>query len=269
MRREAVPAVAADGSGRGKCFAVTRAATTAPSVPLTGPAPPPSGGWCQAAPPAAQAGHGLERGNVADTPLPAGQQSYGLGRRQGRCRPDRRRRGEALVLQVGIDCTSQVDSEQPHRPCQITRRCSAPSQADGRVIEAEVKGTAPRPDGSTDFDGNCSCPVGLDCKHVAAELCAARRDRGDAPRPAPPPVPARCFGPERAGAATRGRRLTAPARRDRRGEPPGLSRRHPATRHLRRRAAGPAGGAIFAKVAAFSVTLRKDDSYGADKGVQA
>jgi uncharacterized Zn finger protein len=52
------------------------------------------------------------------------------------------------------------------------------------VIEAEVKGTAPRPyalritlrprpDGGTDFHGICSCPVGLDCKHVAAALFAA------------------------------------------------------------------------------------------------
>ena len=57
------------------------------------------------------------------------------------------------------------------------------------------------PDGSTDFDGNCSCPVGLACKHVAAELFAARRNR-------------------------------------------------------RRAASRPA-------------TLRKDDTYGADKGVQA
>ena len=70
---------------------------------------------------------------------------------------------------------------------------------DGRVIEAKVKGTATRPytlritlqprrDGGTDFDGVCSCPVGLDCKHVAAALFAARRERGDVPRPAPPPA---------------------------------------------------------------------------------
>ena len=60
-----------------------------------------------------------------------------------------------------------------------------------------MKGTAPRPDGGTDFDGNCSCPVGLDCKHVAAALFAARRERGDVPRPAPPPAPAAAPAPSR------------------------------------------------------------------------
>jgi len=85
------------------------------------------------------------------------------------------------------------------------RRLAA--SADGRVIEAEVKGTATRPyslritlqrrrDGGTAFDGSCSCPVGFDCKHVAAALFAARGERGDVPRPAPPSAPVPTTAPD-------------------------------------------------------------------------
>src|SRR3954469_11240086 len=92
-----------------------------------------------------------------------------------------------------------VEAGRAYAARGAVRRLAA--SADGRVIKAEVKGTATRPyalrimlqlrrDGGTDFDGICSCPVGLDCKHVAAALFAARRERGDVARPAPPPAPA-------------------------------------------------------------------------------
>ena len=55
--------------------------------------------------------------------------------------------------------------------------------ADGRVVEARVRGGASRPyrvratlldmPGRTAVSGSCSCPVGMNCKHVAAALLAA------------------------------------------------------------------------------------------------
>ncbi|MBV8613372.1 MAG: SWIM zinc finger family protein, partial [Acetobacteraceae bacterium] len=57
--------------------------------------------------------------------------------------------------------------------------------SEGRVVEAKVQGSAPRPyrvrvmlglrvrDGATLVSGACSCPVGYNCKHVAAALFAA------------------------------------------------------------------------------------------------
>ncbi|MDO9707208.1 DEAD/DEAH box helicase [Paracraurococcus lichenis] len=66
--------------------------------------------------------------------------------------------------------------------------------ADGLVLEAEVKGTARKPYAqhvrlrpgkavATPFQGTCTCPVGLNCKHVAAVLIAAREQA----MPSPPP----------------------------------------------------------------------------------
>ena len=57
----------------------------------------------------------------------------------------------------------------------------------GGLIFAETQGTAPDPylqrikvgrrrDGSLAINGMCSCPVGRDCKHVAAVLVAAHRE---------------------------------------------------------------------------------------------
>src|SRR5271170_5176917 len=57
---------------------------------------------------------------------------------------------------------------------------------DGSAVEAETKGTAAQPyrqhntlrqraSGSLDIRGTCTCPVGFNCKHVAAALIAARR----------------------------------------------------------------------------------------------
>ncbi len=56
---------------------------------------------------------------------------------------------------------------------------------DGSVVEAETKGTAAHPyrqhvtlrqraSGSLDIRGTCTCPVGFNCKHVAAALISAR-----------------------------------------------------------------------------------------------
>jgi hypothetical protein len=70
--------------------------------------------------------------------------------------------------------------------------CVAPLRItmDGHLIETEVKGTARRPyrvsveldtkRGRTVVDGFCSCPVGFNCKHVAAALLAAL-ELGDSP----------------------------------------------------------------------------------------
>ena len=55
----------------------------------------------------------------------------------------------------------------------------------GSVLQADTLGTAPKPyrqhivllpqsDGTLGFDGTCTCPVGHNCKHVAAVLIAAR-----------------------------------------------------------------------------------------------
>ncbi|MDN3568297.1 DEAD/DEAH box helicase [Paeniroseomonas aquatica] len=80
---------------------------------------------------------------------------------------------------------------------------------DGRRIEAETQGTQRRPYGQTitlrpdtqgqvGFTGLCTCPVGLNCKHVAAVLVASRRRQAaatgaatapDASGPAKPPDP--------------------------------------------------------------------------------
>ncbi len=87
----------------------------------------------------------------------------------------------------------------------------------GSVVEAVVRGRAPRPyeqfillgrhsDHATEIQGRCSCPVGSNCKHVAAALIYARQhhplapgafDRtasaapkpAAVPRPVPPPEP--------------------------------------------------------------------------------
>ncbi|MDB5371740.1 MAG: Non-specific serine/threonine protein kinase, partial [Belnapia sp.] len=77
--------------------------------------------------------------------------------------------------------------------------------ADGGRIEAEVRGTAPKPYRQTislhraasaasppgpdtaTFHGSCTCPVGRNCKHVAAVLLAARHSL---PRDPPKDLPA-------------------------------------------------------------------------------
>jgi superfamily II DNA or RNA helicase len=72
----------------------------------------------------------------------------------------------------------------------------------GAVIMAETQGTAPDPysqrikvgrrrDGSLAIAGVCTCPVGRDCKHIAAVLVAAHREElvADAPETPPMSVP--------------------------------------------------------------------------------
>ena len=84
---------------------------------------------------------------------------------------------------------------------------------DGSAVESDAQGTARRPyhqsisvrpgrGGGLDLRGLCTCPVGRNCKHVAAALLAARRQNRMAPpvslaaapvaspvRPAPPAAP--------------------------------------------------------------------------------
>ena len=66
--------------------------------------------------------------------------------------------------------------------------CRLSMSADGRVIEAETLGSAPKPyrqrltlvggrGGQPAVMGTCTCPVGFNCKHVAAVLVAARLAR--------------------------------------------------------------------------------------------
>ncbi len=145
------------------------------------------------------------------------------------------------------------------------RRLAA--SADGRVIEAEVKGTATRPyslritlqprrEGGTAFDGSCSCPVGFDCKHVAAALFAARRERGDVPRPAPPSAPAPApsepvLPPEVADWL---RQLAAIDEADPEAYPADIRQRVVYVVAPLARPVGP----VSLNVAVFSVTLRKD-----------
>ena len=65
-------------------------------------------------------------------------------------------------------------------------------------IEAQTKGARPTPyrqsirrtlarSGKLPFIGRCTCPMGWNCKHVAAVLAALAQEYGTADRPAPPP----------------------------------------------------------------------------------
>ena len=80
----------------------------------------------------------------------------------------------------------------------------------GALISAETQGTAPDPygqrimvtrrkDGRLSINGVCSCPVGRDCKHVAAVLVAAHREELATEQPefasiAEPPSPGKTDG---------------------------------------------------------------------------
>lgn len=69
-------------------------------------------------------------------------------------------------------------------------------------IKAQTKGSRPTPyrqsirrtlarNGKLPFIGQCTCPIGWNCKHVAAVLATLAQEYGTADRPAPPPsVPA-------------------------------------------------------------------------------
>jgi len=72
--------------------------------------------------------------------------------------------------------------------------------ADGKLIQAQVQGgartpyrliihTARRRDGKAAIAGTCSCPVGYNCKHVAAALFAVQEASGGAEAIAPPETP--------------------------------------------------------------------------------
>ena len=65
-------------------------------------------------------------------------------------------------------------------------------------IQAQTKGSRPTPyrqsirrtlarNGQQPFVGRCTCPMGWNCKHIAAVLVALAKEYGIADRPAPPP----------------------------------------------------------------------------------
>ena len=81
------------------------------------------------------------------------------------------------------------------------RVLSAQLAADGRVLEGSTRGTSPLPyrqvirlrqgsRGKATVDGLCSCPVGYNCKHVAAVLLRHAEARPRPAEPAPPTEPA-------------------------------------------------------------------------------
>ncbi len=94
------------------------------------------------------------------------------------------------------------------RVYQAQGRVLTIQHADIGAITASVRGSERRPytqiidvhrtaAGRVGLDGDCSCPVGFNCKHVAAALIhglktglAGNRTGGQAPRPAPPPISA-------------------------------------------------------------------------------
>jgi superfamily II DNA or RNA helicase len=72
--------------------------------------------------------------------------------------------------------------------------------ADGQVLEGTTRGSSPRPyqqvirlrrvgRGPATVDGVCTCPVGYNCKHVAAVLLRHAEARPKAPVPPPPAEP--------------------------------------------------------------------------------
>ncbi|MFC7473398.1 SNF2-related protein [Dankookia sp. GCM10030260] len=146
--------------------------------------------------------------------------------------------------------------------------------ADGHMIQAAVQGTAARPyvqhislhrrrDGSTAFEGVCTCPAGIDCKHVAAALFAVRGERGAPPSPTPPrPTEAPAMPPEVADWL---RQLGAISEDDPEAYPADIRQRVVYVVAPLDRPVGPPS----LRIAAFMVTLRKDGSYGTGKGVQA
>jgi superfamily II DNA or RNA helicase len=150
--------------------------------------------------------------------------------------------------------------------------------ADGDVISAEVKGSAPQPYGvritlhrrqvgGVTFDGICSCPVGINCKHVVAALVVARRRLVDGPFRASPPLPAGApaapaMPPEVSDWL---RQLAAVGEESSEDYPPDVRQRVLYVVAPTARTIGP----LSLSVAAIAVTLRKDGSFRANKGVPA
>jgi hypothetical protein len=145
------------------------------------------------------------------------------------------------------------------------------------MIEAAVKGTAARPytvrivlqqrDGKqVSFRGTCSCPVGFDCKHVAAALFAAR----GAERHRPVSVPQRALtssaAPVMPPEVADWLRQFALISEDQSEDYPADVRQR--VIYVLQRVARPAGTPTL-HLAAFSVTLRKDSSFGAGRLIQA
>ena len=146
---------------------------------------------------------------------------------------------------------------------------------DGRSVEGRVQGSARRPynqhirlsgkpDGPIAVSGDCSCPVGFNCKHVAAVLyeALARQPRQTAevvafrpPAPAPAPAPRE---PELSPQMTAWLADLARAEADD-GEdyPPAIRQR---LIYVLRQEPAPVGPSRLV-VEPMSVTLRKDDSF--------
>ncbi len=141
--------------------------------------------------------------------------------------------------------------------------------ADADEIQAETKGSRPTPyrqsirrtvarHGVLPFIGRCTCPVGWNCKHVAAVLIVLAQEFGTTDRPAapraPPPIraPADTLPPLLA-AWLRDLPTDAPA-----PDPPGKRERliYVLRRHT------PPRGARHLAVSTFTQTLRKDGTTG-------
>lgn len=138
----------------------------------------------------------------------------------------------------------------------------------GRIIEAQTRGSATTPyrqhiallpgqGGRAFIVGNCTCPRGGGCKHIAAVLLAARGNKATPTKPAPTPVPAAPALPFAiqdwlAGLEDAGQEN---------------AEHYPAT--VRQRllyvlgAESAPSGASALRIACFSATLRKDGTLGA------
>ncbi len=93
-----------------------------------------------------------------------------------------------------VHATSEREFREGRRYAESMRVRGIVVSEDGSLIEATTQGTAPRPyrerialhrdrNGRLEIRGLCTCPVGGNCKHVAAVLMAARREQHLRPKP--------------------------------------------------------------------------------------
>jgi hypothetical protein len=108
----------------------------------------------------------------------------------------------ALTLERIAAAFDRQDFERGRSYARTGKVVGLMMSADGRQIEGQVAGTRPKP--YTQFidvsetprglviDGECTCPVGYDCKHMAAVLIKAAERQASASAavaPATPPAP--------------------------------------------------------------------------------